>query len=165
MTTEVIHLLVRWLNGNVVGPHGKNVLRHANKTPQYQDRLASLWVLAGRIGLPGLQNDAIDMLEERIGFDKNILTKYFGFVFENTVEGDALRRYIVDICTSTTFSDDIFKYFPEALWQEIDDALGTIHEDDAGIQLGGMKRYHVVAASGSNGGGAELKGKGKETVR
>jgi hypothetical protein len=155
--TEVFGLLIRWLNGQVTGHRGPEDLLLANKKPHYQHRLMHLWVLAGRVGLSKLQNDAINMLETRIRFDGNrIQTEDFGFVVENTKVGDALRRYIINTCVSTGFDDDEYGFFPEVLRQDIKRAR-LIKGD--GARVGDIHEYHVVV---ENGGRAIAKGKRRE---
>ncbi|KUJ09910.1 uncharacterized protein LY89DRAFT_266074 [Mollisia scopiformis] len=104
-----------------------------------------LWVLASRLRMARLQDQAIDMLEMRIRLDDmQIETKYFGFVYNNTVPGDALRRYIIDFCVSSSFESGVQDVFPWELRHDIfEEELMKKEVDSTGIH-----GYHVVEESG-----------------
>ena len=69
------------------GENGPDVLR----------QLVDLWLLADRLLIPKLQNEALVALEQtRIAL--HVRPKYsFNHVYENTVEGSPLRRYMVQL--------------------------------------------------------------------
>lgn len=102
--------------------------------------------------MPKLQNDAIDMLETRRMSEHHegqIQTKYFGYVYDNTVKGDGLRRYIIDTCLKSAFSKEIYDAFPKELQEDIFEATlvklenrDSRKNDEVGIP--GTEAYHVV---------------------
>ena len=55
--------------------------------------MVRLWVLAGKLLVPALQNDAIRGLHEQ---RSPVHACYFEYVYDNTVAGSPLRRFIVD---------------------------------------------------------------------
>lgn len=115
--------------------------------PAYQQRLLGLGVFAKRLRIPKLQNDAIEMLEARRKVDNGrIQAKAFDYVYKNTVKGDELRRYTVDVCLSSTFSDETSRLFPPELEKEIFNAdLIKREEGEEGRGLAkGMEKYHAT---------------------
>ncbi|KAL2075228.1 hypothetical protein VTL71DRAFT_171 [Oculimacula yallundae] len=107
MDDHVFGLFVNWLyTEKVANKHGK---------PPFQHRLMELWVLAKRLEMPGLSNAALDALEARRRQEGAFRTKSLAYVYEKTKEGDALRRYIVDVCSFVpSFLEEIQKdHLPE----------------------------------------------------
>ncbi|PVH70723.1 hypothetical protein DL98DRAFT_597567 [Cadophora sp. DSE1049] len=81
-----------------------------------------LWVLAKRLQMPRLANDAIDALEARRRKEGEIQTKAFHFIYEKTEEGDPLRKYIADVCAHfpPQITEKIKRErFPDELVQDI----------------------------------------------
>jgi len=58
---KVFVLFIQWL-------YTESLLNKHNQ-PAYQDRLMQLWILGKKLNIPRLQNEAIDMLEERRQID------------------------------------------------------------------------------------------------
>lgn len=111
---DVFGLFVSWLyTEQLVNKRGK---------PPFQHRSMGLWILANRLRMPRLCNDALDALELRRRQEGGIQTRSFVYVYSNTTEEDPLRRYVVDVCIllMPSFSDDIkTEHFPEELTQDI----------------------------------------------
>jgi hypothetical protein len=100
--------------------------------PSFQHRLLGLWVLAKKLGMPGLQNDAIGMLEMRRRLEGCVQTKSLYYVYQYTTTGDGLRRYLVDIYLPImhTFPPEILDaIFPKEFLKEIEDAEFVKLED------------------------------------
>jgi hypothetical protein len=143
---EVFGLFVQWLyTQSLLNKYGQ---------PAYQHRLIGLWVLAKRLCMAQLQNDAINMLDERRILENCIQVKSLRFVYENTETGDALRRYLVDVCLPRmhTFSLEIREYFfPNEFEKEVTGAELVKLERDVGEDDGegtgedgrDMRKYHV----------------------
>jgi hypothetical protein len=143
---EVFGLFVQWL-------YTKSLLNKYGQ-PAYQHRLIGLWVLAKRLFMAQLQNDAINMLDERRILENCIQVKSLRFVYENTEIGDALRRYLVDVCLQRmhTFSLEIREdFFPNEFEKEVTSAELVKLERDGGEDDGegtgedgrDMRKYHV----------------------
>lgn len=101
-----------------------------------------------------LQNDPINMLDERRILENCIQVKSLRFVYENTETGDALRRYLVDVCLPRmhTFSLEIREdFFPNEFEKEVTGAELVKLERDVGENDGegtgedgrDMRKYHV----------------------
>ncbi|CZR69000.1 uncharacterized protein PAC_18901 [Phialocephala subalpina] len=151
---EVFGIFVHWLNGQAYQLKGKDLLVNSLGKPAYQHRLVKLWVLAGRLRMPKLQNDAIDMLEERKNTidDGRIQTQYFGWVYNNTTKGDCLRGYIIEACLKSSFSKNIYDAFPKELQQDIFEATLVKSEkrndgEDGEAAASSMERHYVVEGS------------------
>jgi hypothetical protein len=57
-----------------------------------------LWILAGKLELPRLQNDTLDRLEHLSSSERVVATSQIPYVYRNTPLGSALRKYFVDSC-------------------------------------------------------------------
>lgn len=96
--------------------------------------------------MPELQNASIDVLEARRQVDSGIIqVKNFWHIYNNTIEGDMLRKYVVDVCVRSKglLSQEIEdEWFPKELISAIRDAelIKVEGEDD----ILDMARYHVV---------------------
>jgi hypothetical protein len=135
---EVFGLLINWMY--------MESLNNKQGQPAYQHRLMGLWVLAKRLNMPELQNASIDALEARRKIDsRTIQVKTFWHIYNNTVKGDMLRKYVVDVCVRSKgmFSQDTEdKRFPKELVSEIQDAeLVKVESED---DVFDMAKYHVV---------------------
>jgi len=128
---DVFGLFVQWLY--------TQSLLNKNSQPAYQHRSMALWVLAKRLQMPALQNDCLDVLEERRRMEGTIQTKTFAYVYANTAKGDPLRLYLVDVCCclmETFQSQEVEELFPEEMRQEIAEAAAVKSEDaDGGIEI------------------------------
>ncbi|KAE8442011.1 hypothetical protein EG329_003947 [Mollisiaceae sp. DMI_Dod_QoI] len=144
---DVFGLLVNWLYGQVYRLRAQHLLLNSAGKPSHQHRLMKLWILAGRLRLPRLQNEAIDMLDVRVRSEKRIQTKYFENIYSNTTRGDGLRRYIVDKCLASSFAGEVSGGFPKELQQEMFEATLIKHEVDGEVQASGMARYYVIEGS------------------
>jgi hypothetical protein len=143
---EAFRLFVQWLyTQSLLNKYGQ---------PAYQHRFIGLWVLAKRLCMVQLQNNAINMLDERRILENCIQVKSLRFVYENTETGDALQKYLVDACLPRmqTFSLQIRRdFFPNEFEKEVTDAElvqleGDVGKDDgqgAGEDGRDMGKYHV----------------------
>ncbi len=101
--------------------------------------------------MPTMQNDAIDMLDARRELEKTIQIKSLDYVYKNTIVGDGLRRYLVDVCVPVmhTFSPKMVKdFFPKEFLEELTEAQFVKlenREKKMGMETErDMSRYHVV---------------------
>jgi hypothetical protein len=62
------------------------------------ENLVRLWVLAGKLLIPRLQNLAVDLLEEIRVAKGSIPIKELEYVYENTKVLNPLRKYLVYVC-------------------------------------------------------------------
>jgi hypothetical protein len=111
---DVFCLFVQWMY--------EDSLNNKYCQPAYQHRLMALWVLGKRLQIPSLQNDAIDMLEERRKLDQSIQKKTFRYVYANTTAGDTIRRYLVDVCypiIDNFDQEEIKEFFPIEMLEDI----------------------------------------------
>jgi hypothetical protein len=112
----------------------------------------ALWVLGNRLQIPSLQNDAIDMLEERRNIDESIQKKTFRYVYANTAPWDPIRRYLVDVCYSIIDDfdqEEIKEFFPIEMLEDICE-MDKIKpkKNKVGMDMDvatalSMERYHV----------------------
>jgi hypothetical protein len=131
---DVFGLFVQWLY--------TLSLLNKNSQPAYQHRSMALWVLAKRLQMPVLQNDSLDVLEERRRMEGTIQTKTFAYVYANTVKGDPLRLYLVDVCSrlmGTFPSEEVEQLFPDEMRQEIGEVT-VAKAEDAGD---GEERFEI----------------------
>ncbi|KAH7418926.1 hypothetical protein BKA64DRAFT_751236 [Cadophora sp. MPI-SDFR-AT-0126] len=135
---DVFGLFINWL-------HMERVINKRGDPP-FQQRTMGLWVLAKRLQMPRLANDAVNALEARRRKEDEIQTKAFHFVYDSTEDGDPLRRYIADVCLlfPPQISEEHKKErFPDELVQDIIVAsfADQIKPEDGGIDTA---RYHMV---------------------
>jgi hypothetical protein len=131
---DVFGLFIQWLY--------TQSLLNKNSQPAYQHRSMALWVLAKRLQMPVLQNDSLDVLEERRRMEGMIQTKTFAYVYANTAKGDPLRLYLVDVCSrlmETFPSEDVEELFPEEMREDVKEAL-AVKSGDAG---GGEESFEI----------------------
>lgn len=137
---DVFGLLIQWI-------YTRSLLNQIQQ-PAYQHRLMALWVLAKRLEMPELQNDAVDMLEQRRRIGESIQEKTFSFVYSNTVPGDKLRLYLVDTCCRCfgVCSELVKERFPDEMIDEVNEAQAVKLEGDDGVEQRfemEMGKYHV----------------------
>ncbi|TVY84229.1 hypothetical protein LSUE1_G000532 [Lachnellula suecica] len=141
---DVFGLLVQWLY--------TQSLLNSKKEPAYQHRLMALWVLANRLEIPALMNDAINMLEERRRMENTVQMKTLGYVYANTVKGDALRRYLMEVCsrsvgTSSSQLELVSEMIPEEMREEMRKGVNFKLEDGDDLEQIfeiDMKGFHVA---------------------
>jgi uncharacterized protein YlaI len=102
--------------------------------------------------MPKLQNDAIDMLEERRKLDESIQKETFRYVYANTTAGDPIRNYLVDVChhiIDDFEEQEIKEFFPIEMLQDICemDKIKT-KQNKVGVDIDvatslSMEKYHV----------------------
>lgn len=138
---DVFGLFVQWIyNQSLLNKNGEAA---------YQHRLIGLWVLARRLLMPRLQNDAIDMLEQRRRQERRIQIKSFQYVYDNTDTHDKLRLYLINLCARSMeefAQDEIKDFFPPKMVAEINEAVLVKFEHiDEGFELDrvNMTKYHV----------------------
>jgi hypothetical protein len=141
---DVFCLFVQWMY--------KDSLNNKYGQPAYQHRLMALWVLGKRLQIPSLQNDAIDMLEERRNIDESIQKKTFRYVYANTTPWDPIRRYLVDVCypiIDDFGQEEIKEFFPIEMLEDIcemdkikpkKNRVGMDMDVATGLS---MEKYHV----------------------
>lgn len=144
---DAFGLFVNYLNGQMFRLQGDQLLLNSAGRPAQHHRLIGVWVLAKRLQMLKLQNDAMNMLENRRKIDAHIQLKALAYAYSNTLKGDGLRRYIVDVClaTASSFSTDIFDGLPTELQQDIFEAA-LIKREEGGEEafIVDVKKYHVV---------------------
>ncbi|KAF2100855.1 hypothetical protein NA57DRAFT_24429, partial [Rhizodiscina lignyota] len=59
--------------------------------------LFQIWVFGDMLGVPGLQNAAIDSVHKKISTGWSIPSHRIDYVYQNTPSGSALRKYVVDM--------------------------------------------------------------------
>lgn len=85
----------------------------------FTNHLARLWVLAGDLEIPRLQNTVIDRLEHlRRTSGQRIPPSELEFLYGNTSAGSALRKYIVDDFANNSEAD-VFLDNPENIPKEM----------------------------------------------
>lgn len=140
---NVFGLLQNWIYST---PHSTGLTSQYGE-PAYQDRLTKLWILAKQLALPQLQNDAIDALEARQELEGNIHTKLLEYIYEKTLKGDTLRKYMMHKCARSiaSFSKDVVEErFPIELVREIEEAKALkIEEEEANAMELDITGYHV----------------------
>lgn len=92
----------------------------------------ALWILAKRLEMPELQNDAIDMLEMRRRMEGMVQEKTLGYVYSNTGKGDKLRLYLVDACCRS--GGVVKERFPVEMMGEVEEVQGVKVEEDDGVE-------------------------------
>jgi hypothetical protein len=141
---DVFCLFVQWMY--------KDSLNNKYGQPAYQHRLMALWVLGKRLRISSLQNDAIDMLEERRKLDESIQKKTFRYVYANTTAGDTIRRYLVYVCypiIDDFDQEEIKEFFPIEMLEDICemDKIKTkkckVGVDMDVVTALSMEKYHV----------------------
>ncbi|PVH71819.1 hypothetical protein DL98DRAFT_89834 [Cadophora sp. DSE1049] len=83
---------VNWL-------YTQKIINRTGKLPSCLS-LSVLWILADKLLVPSLQNQALSLLNARRVLDGTRLdSTMFNYVYENTASDSPLRRYIVDACS------------------------------------------------------------------
>ncbi|KAH7382019.1 hypothetical protein BKA64DRAFT_218554 [Cadophora sp. MPI-SDFR-AT-0126] len=83
---------VNWL-------YTQKIINRSGKLPSCIS-LSALWILADKLLVPSLQNQALSALNARRVLDGTRLdSSMFNHVYENTASDSPLRRYIVDSCS------------------------------------------------------------------
>jgi hypothetical protein len=96
VSSTTFDIFVNWLYTQNVSTHVLDSERAGSKF----FCLAALWTLADRLLIPRLQNEALVVLDQlRVALHKR-LDNIFNHVYENTVEGSPLRRYVVQLSGS-----------------------------------------------------------------
>ena len=132
---HVFGLFIHWIY--------KQKVTNKKGQPAFQHRLMQLWVLAERLNMPALQNDAIDGIEaRRVDMGEEIQTKTFNYIYSQTNKSAMLRKYLVDICAPQmgNFKQKVLQEnFPKEMLDEIVEARdsGALDTDV------GMAKYHV----------------------
>jgi hypothetical protein len=134
---EIFALFVNWLYSQKVEDAGEEI-------PD-QDDLIRLWVLGQRLLVPKLQDQTIDALHKRSDEDWTAPTHMTKYIYDNTVEGSALRRWIVDQCTLVDpdcFVPEQIEGFPREMLFELAAKFATIYRFATAPELD-AKNYHV----------------------
>jgi hypothetical protein len=99
-TVTAFRLLVQWLyfkKLEIVQLKNDWVKNIATQTTE-NNSLAELWVLADKLGIPQLQNVAIETMHQIYTKVQLIPTNTAQYIYNNTNPTSALRRYIVELC-------------------------------------------------------------------
>jgi hypothetical protein len=80
--------------------------------------LIQLWILAGRLLVPELQNLVIDKIDDIREVTQAIPTDCLDYVYKNTSAGSPLRRWFVHQC-ATQLEPEWFTEHPEHFPQEM----------------------------------------------
>jgi len=124
------------------------------KIEERQHLLARLWVLADRLAIPLLQNEAIDELDSiRRGWKDSVAWRCLNYVYENTTEKSTLRWLILTQCICfipPSMMIDHEEYLPKRF---LLDRLLNFHYGDAAKQnLENRRRFrkhfHVPVEDG-----------------
>lgn len=91
--SEIFSFFVEWLYTQKLELSGELGVRLNNKN------LVQLWVVGDKLAVPRFQNLVIDRLHEIYKRDATISTVNLRYVYDNTSEGSALRRFFVNLCT------------------------------------------------------------------
>ncbi|TGO47471.1 hypothetical protein BCON_0276g00110 [Botryotinia convoluta] len=101
---EVFRLLTQWVYrekfdcihlGDLDASHGDD-LDSMGQCIKEDGILLSLWVLAEKFLIHRLQNYTMHIICKKGTACRQICPSYYGYVYENTVEGSALRRFVVE---------------------------------------------------------------------
>lgn len=95
------------------------------KTIPLQPMLLGLWLLADQLLAPKLQNEIIRTFEsQRIG-GKGLGTSWYKTVYDTTIEGSPLRKYLVDIWDGRKIEDSRVKLPREFLVETLNSGHTT----------------------------------------
>lgn len=90
-----------------------------------------LWLLAGRLGLPSLQNEALLCIEllrifDKMGVDKSLFT----IVYRDTEVGSPIRQYLADAMVRDYFLEDVqdVDTYPDEFAKDIVKAMIRLRE-------------------------------------
>ena len=143
---DVFGLFVQWIY--------TQSLLNKHRQPAYQHRCMGLWVLAKRLDMKRLQNEALNTLHTRMRMEGLLQVKALGYVYQNTTEGDALRRYVFDVCRKqmNLFPQQVIdEMIPKAMMDQmivagflkLEDLSAGILETDIDI-----RKYHIPGVDG-----------------
>jgi hypothetical protein len=120
-TVRAFRLLVQWLYfkkleiAQLKNDWVKNIVMQATEN----NSLAELWVLADKLGIPQLQNVAIETMHQIYSKVLQIPVYTSKYIYNNTSPTSALRRYIVELCAvslrATSFSESQAQFPHEML--------------------------------------------------
>jgi hypothetical protein len=138
-TTEApFSLLIEWV-------YSQTLEYHEGSTDLTTPNLVRLWVLAGYLLIPRLQNVAIDLIDVVISGKGGSAITELVYVYEKTTEDSALRRYFVDVCLKMVGCSTLRKYprfFPQQMLLDL-----AIAQKDRIIFLQGNTFYPTGAAA------------------
>jgi hypothetical protein len=69
------------------------------------ESLFGLWILADKLGAPHLQNLAIESMEKIYYKTEGLATSHLHYIYDNTSAGSLLRKYMVDQCRESLWSE------------------------------------------------------------
>lgn len=75
--------------------------------------LSKIWVFADMRGVPALGNAAIDMLHERVSACWTTYTQAIHYIYEETMPGSHLRKFLVDSFALTKKLERLEKIDPD----------------------------------------------------
>jgi len=105
---ETLQLLLQWLYSKQLSipemqKNGKRVPKDRTKT------LVHLWILADKLLIPALMNNALQALDDIQTYNKTIYVFSAKFIYDNTVVGSPLRKYMVDQAAFLSHSSEYKK--------------------------------------------------------
>jgi len=142
-SVEAVQLLVQWLYQQ------KLDLAWVPDKITWQERcltLVELWVLADKLLIPRLQNEALREIHKMAESEKKTPTRFSKYVYKNTAPGSQLRRYFVDRCAWTLNCKWIATHprqFPNEFWVEL--AVCTTQALEKGVDRNKMRHEFTVS--------------------
>jgi hypothetical protein len=120
------------------------------KLVQLCSHLVELWVLAGSLIIPALQNMAMKEIVRGNGPSTGIATHCINYVYEKTTSGSPLRLFFVDLC-ACWLSEKAYLASPSRFPQEMLLDLVTVfsrhvnrYDMNARVNLMDISRYQVA---------------------
>lgn len=115
VSEEVFGLLSEWVyTQKLEGDFGGKIVAVAN--------LIRLWILAGKLLIPKLQNLVINLIHDAEVKYTQISTSQFKYLWEHTSSDSALRRYFVSQCVRRPLSESFrtsYEQYPVEMLAEI----------------------------------------------
>jgi hypothetical protein len=135
-------LFVQWLYTRKI----EEVTKSEHFIGEYFHALTRLWVLADKLLIPCLQNQAIDAIDEWRKAHNMIAVHDFKYAYQNTSDDSPLRRLFVQHCvwnlTSETFKLPEYK-FPEEMLRDLCTCFREVVLAKGGIVARNMADFHV----------------------
>ncbi|KAH7333112.1 hypothetical protein BKA65DRAFT_40143 [Rhexocercosporidium sp. MPI-PUGE-AT-0058] len=140
---ETFGIFVNWL-------YTQEIMSEDGEAPDIRS-LVHLWLLADRILVPSLQNQAIDLIEQtrqQKGNDR-LPSELFPIIYENTNADSALRLYVVRVCSAPYLAQiKNAKNYPPQLLLDIVNAIRERATGKDRLASVPMTPYHVTEEEG-----------------
>lgn len=138
--SETFSLFVEWIYTQRLELDSGDSNRVTNKI------LVQLWVLAEKLDVARLQNRVIDLLYKIYKRDAAISTVNLRYVYDNTKEGSALRRFFVHQCTYCLEPQVLQlepQHFPPAMLLELAMATRSLLKTRCQMPNKDATKFHV----------------------